>query len=223
MNVTPLDLRQQQFRSAMRGYDRDEVTAFLAEAAADYEAALQEADRMRQEVARLEGLVNEHREHERNLRNTLLTAQRLADELKDAAHRQAEAIVREAEGRADLILDKAQARVEDVHREIDGLRMKRREVETSVESLVASLTNTLDFIHDQDRRERDDKIAIHRPRQADGREGVSIWGQDRQQRQDLPRTVTGTAAGPGTSTAGDTGPAAGTSTGANASAVERRA
>jgi len=41
---------------------------------------------MRQEVARLEGLVNEHREHERNLRNTLLTAQRLADEVKDAAN-----------------------------------------------------------------------------------------------------------------------------------------
>ena len=191
MNVTPLDLRQQQFRSSMRGYDRDEVTAFLAEVAADYEAALQEADRMRQEVARLEGLVNEHREHERNLRNTLLTAQRLADEVKDAANQQATAIVREAEGRADLILEKAQARVEDVHREIDGLRMKRREVETSVESLIASLTNTLDFIHDQDKRDREDKIAIHRPRQTDGREGLSIWGQDRRDREDLPRAAAG--------------------------------
>jgi cell division initiation protein len=184
MNVTPLDLRQQQFRSSMRGYDRDEVTAFLAEVAADYEAALQEADRMRQEVARLEGLVNEHREHERNLRNTLLTAQRLADEMKEAANQQAAAITREAEERADLILEKAQARVDDVHREIDGLRMKRREVETSVESLIASLTNTLDFIHDQDRRDREDKIAIHRPRQADGREGVSIWGDRRERSQE---------------------------------------
>ena len=182
MNVTPLDLRQQQFRSSMRGYDRDEVTAFLAEVAADYEAALQEADKMRQEVARLESLVNEHREHERNLRNTLLTAQRLADEIKDNANQQATTIVREAEGRAELALEKAQARIEDVHREIDGLRMKRREAETAVESLIASLTNTIDFIHDQDRRERDDKIAILRPRQADGREGVSVWGQDRKER-----------------------------------------
>jgi cell division initiation protein len=189
MNVTPLDLRQQQFRSSMRGYDRDEVTAFLAEVAADYEAALLEADKMRQEVARLESLVAEHREHERNLRNTLLTAQRLADEIKEAAENQAAAIVREAEGCADLILEKAQARLDDVHREIDGLRMKRREVETSVESLIASLTNTLDFIHDQDRRDRDDKIAIHRPRQADGREGVSIWGRDRREREDLGRSA----------------------------------
>jgi len=190
MNVTPLDLRQQQFRSSMRGYDREEVTAFLAEVAADYEAALLEADKMRQDVARLEGLLNAHREQEHNLRNTLLTAQRLADEIREAANHQAAVIVREADGRADLILEKAQARVDDVHREIDGLRMKRREVQTSVESLIASLTNTLDFIADQDRRDHDDKIAIHRPRLADGREGGSSWGQDRRERENPPRTST---------------------------------
>jgi len=191
MNVTPLDLRQQQFRSSMRGYDRDEVTAFLAEVAADYEAALQEADRMRQEVTRLEGLVNEHREHERNLRNTLMTAQKLAEDIKANADSQAAAIVREAEGRADLILGKAQARVEDVQREIDGLRLKRREVETSVESVIANLNNTLEFIREQDQHEREEKIAIHRPRNAETREGGSVWGQDRRDRDELPRAVVG--------------------------------
>jgi DivIVA domain-containing protein len=53
MNVTPLDLRNQQFRTAMRGFDKDEVLAFLAEASDDYAAALREADRLRQEVTRL--------------------------------------------------------------------------------------------------------------------------------------------------------------------------
>ena len=107
MNVTPLDLRQQQFRTTMRGFDRDEVTAFLAEAADDYAQAMQEADRLRQDVARLEGLVNEHREHERNLRNTLMTAQRLADEISDNAHKQASTIIKDAESRASLIIEKA--------------------------------------------------------------------------------------------------------------------
>ena len=189
MNVTPLDLRQPQFRTTMRGYDRDEVTAFLAEVSADYEAALHEADRLRQEVVRLEGLLNEHREHELNLRNTLLTAQRLSDEVKEAAARQADAIVREAGGRAELILDKAQSRVEDVHREIDGLRLKRREVENSVESLIASLNNTIEFIHEQDQRERDEKIAIHRPRQSDTREGGSLWGTGQREPEPLARAT----------------------------------
>jgi cell division septum initiation protein DivIVA len=96
------------------------VTAFLAEAADDYAEAIREAERLRQENARLEGLVNEHREHERNLRNTLMTAQRLADEISDNAHKQAATIIKDAESRASLILEKAQARYEDVQREIDG-------------------------------------------------------------------------------------------------------
>jgi cell division initiation protein len=167
MNVSPLDLRQQRFRTVLRGFERSEVIAFLAEVADDYESALHETERLRQEVARLEGLVNEHREHERNLRNTLLTAQRLADEIKDSAHDQARSVVREAESRAGLILEKAQARVEDVQREIDGLRLKRREVETSLSSTIAAVQSTLDFVHEQEGRDRDEKLLLHRPRIAD--------------------------------------------------------
>ena len=43
MKVTPLDLRQQRFKSVMRGFDRDEVTQFLSEVADDYEQALRDA------------------------------------------------------------------------------------------------------------------------------------------------------------------------------------
>jgi cell division initiation protein len=167
MNVSPLDLRQQRFRSVIRGFDRSEVIAFLAEVADDYEAALHETDRLRQEVLRLEGLVNEHREHERNLRNTLLTAQRLADEIKESAHNQAESVLREAEGRASLVLEKSQARAEDIQREIDGLRLKRREVETSLESTIAAVRGALEFIREQEARDREDKLLIHRPRTAE--------------------------------------------------------
>ena len=178
MNVTPLDLRNQQFRSVMRGFDRDEVLAFLAEASDDYAAALQEADRLRQEVARLEGVVNEHRDNEKNLRNTLLTVQRLADEIRDNAHQQAAQIVKDAESRANLVLDKAHSRYEDVQREIDGLRLKRREVENSVESIITTLRNTLEFVREQDTRDREEKILIHRPRTIDIRE-ASVWTHDR--------------------------------------------
>src|SRR5437762_3080038 len=109
MNVSPLDLRQQRFRSAFRGFDKVEVTSFLAAVADDYEQALRETDRLRQDLTRMEAVLNEHREAERNLRNTLMTAQKLADDIKANAEKEAERIVREAEGRAQLILDKTQA------------------------------------------------------------------------------------------------------------------
>lgn len=164
MKVTPLDLRQQRFQTVMRGYDRGEVNAFLAEVADDYENALRENDRLRQELAKVEAVLNEHREQEKNLRNTLLTAQRLADEIKENAQQEAARIIRDAEGRADLLLQRSQARVEEVQREIDSLRLKRKDVETSLESIIAALHNTIEFVREQDTRHRDEKILLHRPR-----------------------------------------------------------
>jgi cell division initiation protein len=164
MKVTPLDLRQQRFQTVMRGYDRGEVNAFLLEAADDYENAVRENDRLRQELAKVEAVLNEHRGQEKNLSNTLMTAQKLADEIRDNAQQEAARVIREAEGRAELLLQKSQGRLEDVQREIDGLRMKRKEVETSLESIISTLHNTIEFVREQDGKGREDKVIMHRPR-----------------------------------------------------------
>jgi cell division initiation protein len=164
MKVTPLDLRQQRFQTVMRGYDRGEVNAFLTEAAEDYENAVRENERLRQELSKSEAVLNEHRSQEKNLRNTLLTAQKLADEIRENAQQEAARIMRDAEGRADLLLQKSQSRVEEVQREIDGLRLKRKDVETSLESIISALYNTIEFVRDQDTKHREEKILLHRPR-----------------------------------------------------------
>ena len=167
MKVSPLDLRQQRFRNAFRGFDKVEVTSFLAAAADDYEQALRETDRLRQDLARIEAVLNEHREHEKNLQSTLMTAQKLSDDIKASAELEARRIIREAEGRSDLLLEKTQSRLEDIQREIDGLRLKRRDVETSIESTMQALRNTLEYVREQEAREREDKILLHRPRHVD--------------------------------------------------------
>jgi cell division initiation protein len=167
MKVTPLDLRQHRFNTVMRGFDRGEVTALITEAADDYERALRDNDRLRQELAKLEAVLGEHRGQEKNLRNTLMTAQKLADEIKEGAQHEASRILREAEGRADLLLQKSQARLDDVQREIDNLRLKRREVETSLEGIIATIQNTIGFVREQDSRHREEKVLLHRPRQVE--------------------------------------------------------
>ena len=164
MNVSPLDLRQQRFRKTFRGFDPVEVASFLAAVADDYEQALRETDRLRQDLMRMEAVLTEHREHEKNLQATMMTAQRLSDDIKANAELEARRIIREAEGRSDLLLDKTQARLEDIQREIDGLKLKRKDVEISIEANIATLRNTLDFVREQEARERDDKVLQHRPR-----------------------------------------------------------
>lgn len=177
MRVAPLDLRQQKFRTVFRGLDRTEVVAFLTEAADDYEHALREIDRLRQDLLRMEALLGEHRDREANLRNTLLTAQRLADEIKDAAQNEAKIIVREAEGRADLLLQRAQGRLAEVERDINELRLRRRGVEGSLETSIQALYHALEFIRDQDRADEKagDKVLLHRPRQAEAVEPAASW------------------------------------------------
>jgi len=61
MKVTPLDLRQQRFKTVMRGYDRGEVQAFLLEVSDDYEHSVRDNERLRQEVVKLEAVLGEHR------------------------------------------------------------------------------------------------------------------------------------------------------------------
>jgi cell division initiation protein len=173
MNVSPLDLRQQRFHTVLRGFDKIEVSSFLAAVAEDYEQALRETDRLRQDLANMESALSEHREHEKSLRTTLLTAQRLADDIKAGAEKEADRVIREAGLRSQLLIEKAEARLEDVQREIDGLKLKRRDVETSLESTIQTLRNSLDYVREQEIREREEKILLHRPRYSEQASGSS--------------------------------------------------
>ena len=162
LGVSPLEMRQAKFGTAMRGFERSEVTAFLLEAADGYEQALRDNDRLRQEIIRLEGSLQQFRELEGGLRSMLVSAQKVADDMKENAQQEAARILREAEGRADLQSQHAKAQAEDIQREIDGLKLKRREAENSLEATVSALQSTLEFIREQDGR--DHKVVTHRPR-----------------------------------------------------------
>jgi cell division initiation protein len=167
MRISPMDMRQQRFKSSMRGYDRTEVVAFLTEAADDYEHAMREIDRLRGDLMRMEALLTEHRQRENNLRDTLLTANRLSEELKEAAQIEAKLIVREAQGRADVLIQKAQVRLDEMDHDCNELKLRRRDAEGTVEGTIQALYRALEFMRDQDQARSEEKILLHRPRQAD--------------------------------------------------------
>jgi|SRR5688572_27192889 cell division initiation protein len=161
LTVTPLDMRQAKFGPSLRGLNRTEVTAFLLEAADGYEQALRENDRLRQEVARLESALTQYRDLEGSLKSTLMTAQKTADDVRENAAQEAGRIVREAEGRAELVMERSQARMDEVQRDIDTLRLKRREAESNLESLIATIRNTITFIREQEQRELPKAVGSH--------------------------------------------------------------
>lgn len=164
ISITPLDMRQARFTTALRGFDKADVNTFLQEAAEGFDHALRENERLRMEIVRLEASLNQYREMEGGLKSTLMSAQKIADDMRENAMQEAQRIVRDAEGRAELLMQRTQAKTEDIEREIDGLWIKRREAETNLEATIAALHNTLDFIREQDRREREDRVVQHRPK-----------------------------------------------------------
>ena len=162
-----LDLRQQKFRSKFRGFDPVEVGAFWRPSRRLREAALRETDRLRQELNRVEGMLTELRQHEGSLKSTLIAAQRLADDIKANAERKRAASSATRKGVPIFSSRRRSRGSRTFSARLTGLRLKRRDVETSIESTIQTLRNTLEYVREQEAREREDKILLHRPRIVD--------------------------------------------------------
>ena len=138
MRITPHDIRQQQFTVRMfRGFHPQEVDAFLEDVADDYEALLKENALLKEQIAASEERSRGVMEREKNLQDVLVTTQRLIDEMKAAAKRESELIVREAELRGEKALEAARGEEAKIRVEIQSLKRLRRQ-------LVEDLTVTMD-------------------------------------------------------------------------------
>jgi cell division initiation protein len=137
MRLSPLDIRQQQFTVRMfRGLDVNEVEAFLEDVAEDYEAVLKDNALLKEQLTALEERTRGLADREKALQDTLLTTQRLAEEMKEAARREGQLIVREAELRGEKLVEEVRAEEAQLRSEIKGLKRTQRQL---VEDLRATL------------------------------------------------------------------------------------
>jgi cell division initiation protein len=113
MDVTPHDLRNAELREAFRGYRPEEVEELLERAAVTLERMHERNRQLQEKIASLEAEGSSAKEMESVLRQTLLLAQRTADETVTTAHERARRLVEEAEDRALTLTSEAeeQARI----------------------------------------------------------------------------------------------------------------
>jgi cell division initiation protein len=136
VRITPLDIQKHRFRRTFRGYDPKEVRAFLLSFAEQYELVVRENGQHREQVAALREQLREHEERERVLKDTLLAAQAAADQLRAAARRDAEIIVKEAEVKAEKMMEVARERVARTESRLVDLRSLRRELLEQVRGML---------------------------------------------------------------------------------------
>lgn len=117
MRITPLDVRKQEFRRGMRGYDADEVRAFLANLADEYEAVLVDNKQLRERLMEQDEKLDEYRNLEQTLRDTLMTAEKLAQEARETARKEGEVLLAEARQRVERVLAEGRERLSDLRRE----------------------------------------------------------------------------------------------------------
>ncbi|PYP00936.1 MAG: hypothetical protein DMD25_06295 [Gemmatimonadetes bacterium] len=116
-HLTPHDVRKQDFRRSLRGYEPLGVEDFRVRVADELERILREKSVLEERLAALGEQVAVYRERERAMNEALVAAQQLREETRAAAQREAQVIVREAEAEARRVLEEARAAQGEVQRQ----------------------------------------------------------------------------------------------------------
>ncbi len=133
-----------EFRVRLRGYDRDEVDRFLEDLAKTLEGQNRDNADLRDKLAVVERKLAELKQSEATLSKTMVSVQAMNDDLKQAAQRDAQLIIKEAELRASELVREARTELASTHREIMELRKQRMLVVERLRSTLQTFARVLD-------------------------------------------------------------------------------
>lgn len=139
MKVTPLDIRQKTFEKVLRGYDKDEVTAFLLSLSQEWERVQDETKEMRIKLEAAEREVTKLREVESSLYKTLKTAEDTGANVIEQANKAAELHLKEVQLKAEALLNEAKTKAKDTIEQSEAT--SRQMVEEMEERLKALVQN----------------------------------------------------------------------------------
>lgn len=144
MKITPLDIQQQQFKGKMLGgLDSDDVDAFLQTVAAEMENLVRENNDLKEQLSRQSREVADMAEKEKELRETMLAAQRITEDMKANAGKEASLIISEAELRGERIVADAERQLGELKARIEEVRRQKIQFEMSFKGLLDSFARQL--------------------------------------------------------------------------------
>ena len=157
--ITPVDIQHKTFKKALQGYDRAEVDQFLDELIESLEDEAQEKAALEAEIADLRERISHFKAMEESLQNTLILAQRTADEVKAAAHKEADLIKAQAKMEAEKDIASLVDRTDETKREHQRMVENTEKARSELRSLLmthlallekaAPIPTTLNGIPDQ--------------------------------------------------------------------------
>ena len=144
MALTPVEIRHVKLGRRIFGYERNATDRLLADIVTSFEEVWRERADLRDEIEELEGELSRQKEIEGALRNTLLSAERMADDVRGQARREADVIISEARSAARDIVSGAESEQERIHGEIRRLRTLEVDVRAEYRAFLAAALERLE-------------------------------------------------------------------------------
>ena len=138
MRVTPIDIIKKDFRVARNGFDRNDVQSFLEDIRGTLEELLNENQRLRELIALRDSEIAELRGEETSIKDTLLLARRLTEDLERRARREADLIIGEARLEAQKILMSTSDERRNLQREIVELQAQKARMYAEIEAVLSA-------------------------------------------------------------------------------------
>src|SRR5581483_6523999 len=151
--LTPLEIQKQNFARKFKGFDTSEVRAYLQLVAEEIAKLVRDVDRLSRENAMLRDDLDDHNQRERIIKDTLLSAQRVSEEVKSNARKEAELIVKDAELLSERLVSQAMSRVADLERTIQDLKVERRAARNKLQGTIDTVQHLLMLDAEQEANE----------------------------------------------------------------------
>jgi cell division initiation protein len=135
-DLTPIDITQREFPRRFRGLDPVEVKTFLEGVAEELQRLLKENALKDERIQRLEGEVQSYRERENELKTTLFATQRMTDQMKDKVRKEADLILKDAELKAEKLLERAHLMLAQFQGKIADLKRQKALFEARIRAAI---------------------------------------------------------------------------------------
>jgi cell division initiation protein len=146
MKISPLEIEQQTFNKALRGFDTVEVSTYLGMLAGEFESLIAENAELKDKIKELTARLKSYQELEQTLQNTLLTTQKTAEESKRNVQKEADLIIQEAHLRSEKMLEDAKLQLADLNKQISNLQMSKESCLSEFKALLNAQWHLLENI-----------------------------------------------------------------------------
>ena len=144
MAITPLEIRKQEFRKSLRGYEIHEVRSFLEMVSSEIESLLRDNASLNDRVKDMDAKIEDYRRMEQILQDTLTTTQKAADDLKSGARKEAETIMANARVEAQRFLKEAQTELARIKEETKMIEHQKLMLVSEFRGLLESYLRLLE-------------------------------------------------------------------------------